>query len=310
MLIYYTFFILLKLVLSIKPNFSQSLNNLGVVYTVQGKMDVAASMNKSILAMNYINEGMDEKLFEAHRNVLQDEAGRLKVADFGLSKIAQEKDVYGYKMTGGTGSYQYMAPEVYRRESYGKSVDVFSFALIIHENLINLVGSKSSKAETTGIRTKEGAYINKSLLTFGTVISKLSDGRAAHIPYRDSKLTRLLQSSLSGHGRVSSRLALKLDGLFLAAIFGGETLKELRIACTIAHMEREGGMTSRETEKVVDDPQLPVLHRALVETSAEVQRSEQVVVKNKETLNQLKELNAEQERDVERVRQRDELYRH
>lgn len=38
------------------------------------------------------------------RNVLQDEAGRLKVTDFGLSKIAQEKDVYGYKMTGGTGS--------------------------------------------------------------------------------------------------------------------------------------------------------------------------------------------------------------
>ncbi|KAL7618649.1 hypothetical protein Lser_V15G03887 [Lactuca serriola] len=62
-----------------------------------------------------------------------------------------------------------------------------------------------------------------------------------------------------------------------------------------------------ETEKAVGDPQLPVLHRALVATSAEVQRSEQVVEKNKETLNQLKALNAEQERDVERVRQRDEL---
>ena len=35
------------------------------------------------------------------------------------------------------------------------------------------------------------------------VISKLTDGKATHIPYRDSKLTRLLQSSLSGHGRVS-----------------------------------------------------------------------------------------------------------
>ncbi|KAH9737636.1 kinesin-like protein KIN-7K [Citrus sinensis] len=64
-------------------------------------------------------------------------------------------------------------------------------------------GSESSKAETTGVRRKEGSYINKSLLTLGTVISKLTDGRAAHIPYRDSKLTRLLQSSLSGHGRVS-----------------------------------------------------------------------------------------------------------
>ncbi|KAI3518767.1 hypothetical protein L1887_07579 [Cichorium endivia] len=70
-------------------------------------------------------------------------------------------------------------------------------------NLIDLAGSEGSKAETTGIRRKEGSYINKSLLTLGTVISKLSDGKSAHIPYRDSKLTRLLQSSLSGHGRVS-----------------------------------------------------------------------------------------------------------
>ncbi|XP_062112160.1 kinesin-like protein KIN-7K, chloroplastic isoform X1 [Humulus lupulus] len=70
-------------------------------------------------------------------------------------------------------------------------------------NLIDLAGSESSKAETTGVRRKEGSYINKSLLTLGTVISKLTDARATHVPYRDSKLTRLLQSSLSGHGRVS-----------------------------------------------------------------------------------------------------------
>ncbi|PKU62087.1 Kinesin-like protein NACK2 [Dendrobium catenatum] len=70
-------------------------------------------------------------------------------------------------------------------------------------NLIDLAGSESSKAETTGLRRKEGSYINKSLLTLGTVISKLTDDKATHIPYRDSKLTRLLQSSLSGHGRIS-----------------------------------------------------------------------------------------------------------
>lgn len=38
------------------------------------------------------------------RNVLQDEAGHLKVTDFGLSKNAHEKDAHGYKMTGGTGT--------------------------------------------------------------------------------------------------------------------------------------------------------------------------------------------------------------
>ncbi|XP_072978173.1 kinesin-like protein KIN-7D, chloroplastic [Typha angustifolia] len=70
-------------------------------------------------------------------------------------------------------------------------------------NLIDLAGSESSRAETTGVRRKEGSYINKSLLTLGTVIAKLTDAKATHIPYRDSKLTRLLQSSLSGQGRVS-----------------------------------------------------------------------------------------------------------
>ncbi|GJS03007.1 serine/threonine-protein kinase STY8-like protein [Tanacetum coccineum] len=86
--------------------------------------------------MNYLHHHKPHAIVHRDltpRNVLQDEAGRLKVTDFGLSKIAQEKDVYGYKMTGGTGSYRYMAPEVYRREAYGKSVDVFSFALIVHE---------------------------------------------------------------------------------------------------------------------------------------------------------------------------------
>ncbi|XP_066376453.1 kinesin-like protein KIN-7D, chloroplastic isoform X2 [Miscanthus floridulus] len=70
-------------------------------------------------------------------------------------------------------------------------------------NLIDLAGSESSRAETTGARRKEGSYINKSLLTLGTVISKLTDGKATHVPFRDSKLTRLLQSSLSGQGCVS-----------------------------------------------------------------------------------------------------------
>eukprot|EP00854_Cymbomonas_tetramitiformis_P013331 gene13331-15752_t len=70
-------------------------------------------------------------------------------------------------------------------------------------NLIDLAGSESSKAETTGLRRREGAFINKSLLTLGTIISKLSEGKATHVPYRDSKLTRFLQGSLSGNGRIA-----------------------------------------------------------------------------------------------------------
>ncbi|KAM7472200.1 hypothetical protein LguiA_010383 [Lonicera macranthoides] len=105
----------------------------------KGKLDPMTAVSYALdiaRGMNYLHQHKPHAIIHRDltpRNVLQDEAGHLKVTDFGLSKIAQEKDALGYKMTGGTGSYRYMAPEVYRRESYGKSVDVFSFALIVHE---------------------------------------------------------------------------------------------------------------------------------------------------------------------------------
>ena len=96
--------------------------------------------------------------------------------------------------------------------------------------MIDLAGSE--KASTQESRRKEGAYINKSLLTLGTVISRLtSSGNPTqptdtnHIPYRDSKLTRMLQPSLSGSGYIT----------ILATICGGqkyspETLSTLQFA--------------------------------------------------------------------------------
>ncbi|KAI8549573.1 hypothetical protein RHMOL_Rhmol06G0035400 [Rhododendron molle] len=54
-----------------------------------------------------------------------------------------------------------------------------------------------------GSRLKEGCHINRSLLTLGTVIRKLSKGRNGHVPYRDSKLTRILQNSLGGNARTA-----------------------------------------------------------------------------------------------------------
>lgn len=43
------------------------------------------------------------------------------------------------------------------------------YAFVFFQNLIDLAGSESSKTETTGLRRREGSYINKSLLTLGTV---------------------------------------------------------------------------------------------------------------------------------------------
>ncbi|CAJ1940588.1 unnamed protein product [Sphenostylis stenocarpa] len=71
-------------------------------------------------------------------------------------------------------------------------------------NFVDLAGSERiSQTNTCGARMKEGSHINRSLLTLASVIRKLSGGKRGHIPYRDSKLTRILQSSLGGNARTA-----------------------------------------------------------------------------------------------------------
>ena len=78
-----------------------------------------------------------------------------------------------------------------------KSVMVSKF------HLVDLAGSeRQKKTKANGVRLKEGININMGLLSLGNVISALGDenrGATTHIPYRDSKLTRLLQDSLGGN---------------------------------------------------------------------------------------------------------------
>ncbi|XP_068332497.1 serine/threonine-protein kinase VIK-like [Pyrus communis] len=72
------------------------------------------------------------------RNVLlvNSNADHLKIADFGLSKLVKVQDSHDvYKMTGETGTYRYMAPEVFKHQRYDRKVDVFSFAMILYEML-------------------------------------------------------------------------------------------------------------------------------------------------------------------------------
>ena len=115
-------------------------------------------------------------------------------------------------------------------------------------SLIDLAGSE--KAAENKERRTEGAHINKSLLTLGTVIARLSgeeekeDGTKPtendkekalkHLPYRDSKLTRLLQPALSGDSLVSILCTIQLSSAGTSAaatgLHTGETLNTLKFA--------------------------------------------------------------------------------
>ncbi|KAI3673708.1 hypothetical protein L6452_39836 [Arctium lappa] len=78
-------------------------------------------------------------------------------------------------------------------------------SLLASLSLVDLAGSERvAQTNADGTRLKEGSHINRSLLTLTTVIRKLSGGKkTGHIPYRDSKLTRILQSSLGGNARTA-----------------------------------------------------------------------------------------------------------
>lgn len=71
---------------------------------------------------------------------------------------------------------------------------------------VDLAGSEKARLTgAEGLRLKESGHINKSLLALTTVVSKLAEGRENlhHVPYRDSKLTRILQGALGGNGATS-----------------------------------------------------------------------------------------------------------
>jgi len=84
------------------------------------------------------------------------------------------------------------------------------------QNLVDLAGSeRAAHTGAEGMRLKEGAHINKSLLTLQLVIAKLTESQQGiHIPYRSSKLTRILQPALGGNARTSIICTVRTEFLW------------------------------------------------------------------------------------------------
>lgn len=99
-------------------------------------------------------------------NLLLDFSDTLKVSDFGLAKLrpldpdaeAEAGAYQPYVMTGETGSYRFMAPEVFRHEAYGRPVDVYSFAMILY----NLLGVEPPWHELPGTEAVQRAAMENA----------------------------------------------------------------------------------------------------------------------------------------------------
>jgi kinesin family protein 3/17 len=114
-------------------------------------------------------------------------------------------------------------------------------------HLVDLAGSeRQSKTGATGERLKEATKINLSLSALGNVISALVDGKSSHIPYRDSKLTRLLQDSLGGNAKT-----MMVATLSPASYNYDETLSTLRYANRAKNIKNK--------PKINEDPKVPLL---------------------------------------------------
>jgi serine/threonine protein kinase len=128
----------------------------GSLYNIlrkKGRLDplIAVSYSLDIArGMNYLHQRKPQSIIHRDltpRSVLQDDGGRLQVTDFGFSQFAEDIQSSDFGPTGGAESYRYMAPEVYRRESYGKSADVFSFAVVVHEMFQGRPSNRKEPAE-------------------------------------------------------------------------------------------------------------------------------------------------------------------
>lgn len=130
--------------------------------------------------------------------------------------------------------------------SHPKETEVYRTGKL---NLVDLAGSeRQSKSGCTGERFKESTKINLSLSVLGNVISALVDGKCKYVPYRDSKLTRLLQDSLGGNSKT----------LMVACISPGENNYEETLS-TLRYAKRAKDI--RNKPKINEDPKDTIIKR-------------------------------------------------
>lgn len=157
-------------------------------------------------------------------------------------------------------------------------------------SMIDLAGSERGSATgCNGARFTEGSNINKSLLALGNCINSLADGQR-HVPYRDSKLTRLLKDSLGGNCQTVMIANISPSSLSLDDTYN--TLKYAARAKTI----------KSTIKKNVVNCEMHVGHyvKLVEELNKEVDKLKAELVASKESVEELKKKSDELESEIER----------
>ena len=163
--------------------------------------------------------------------------------------------------------------------------------------LVDLAGSeKISKTGATGLTLEEAKIINQTLTTLGRVINNLTDG-SKHVPYRDSKLTRVLQESLGGNSKtcliITCSPSIYNESETLSTLRFGERAKKIK---NNPKINKE--ITVAELQKLVD-----LLKENLKKANARINQLENFIKQNNL---RIPESNYKREEDEEEKRKENE----
>ena len=279
----------------------------GKTYTMQGEMDeerrqgIIPRMINHVFKHIYSNEGTDFMIKVSMIEIYQE-----KIRDlFDVSRVnlnIREDSIKGIYVDGATERYVGAPNDVLNlleigsanraqaatnmNEHSSRSHSIFiltinqtnkqeGFSKVGKLYLVDLAGSeKISKTGATGHTLEEAKIINKSLTTLGRVINNLTDGKSTHIPYRESKLTRVLQESLGGNSKtcliITCSPSIYNESESLSTLRFGERAKKIKNKPKI---NKE--ITVAELQKLVSQ-----LKESLKQANARISQLENYIRKN------------------------------
>lgn len=150
---------------------------------------------------------------------------------------------------------------IFTKESTASNEEILKTGKI---NFVDLAGSENiARSGCKDIRALELANINRSLLTLGRVIHALADKTKKHVPYRDSKLTRILQDSLGGHTKTCIVATISP-----ASNSVDETLNTLEYACRARDIKNSPTVNEKLSQNQIIDNLLSTIKRLELDLEA------------------------------------------